>query len=296
MEFKKYQKIRRYGEKQNEGIEVGECYVFPKIDGTNASIWLGDDGEICGGSRNRQVSLDKDNQGFYEWLIEQDNIKKLFNDFPDIRLYGEWLVPHSLKAYRDDVWENFWCFDVMRDGEYLHYDEYKPLLQDYNVDYVPPLAKVKDGDYENFVHYLDKNDFLLKDEYDHSGEGIVLKNYDYENYQGKQRWAKIVTSKFKEKHHKEMGAPLHENKPVEREIVDTYVTEGRVDKIYQKIKNDCDGWQSEYIPRLLQTVYYDLVIEEAWNFVKEHNNPRIDFSKVKHMAIQKTKEHKSELF
>jgi len=296
MDFKKYQKVRRYGEKKNEGIEVGTCYVFPKIDGTNASIWLNDNGEICGGSRNRQVSLEKDNQGFYQWLVEQENIKQFLEDHPNKRLYGEWLVPHSLKAYREAAWEDFYCFDVMEGGEYLHYDDYKPLLEEYDINYIPPLGRVKDGDYESFIHLMEKNKFLLKEDYDNSGEGIVIKNYDYENYQGKQRWAKIVTNKFKEKHNKEMGAPLHENKTVERQIVEDYVTEGRVEKIYQKIKNDCDGWLSEYIPRLLQTVYYDLVIEESWNFVKEHNNPRIDYSKVKHMTIQKIKEHKPELF
>lgn len=295
MEFKKYQHVERFGTDEVDGIEVGICYVFPKIDGTNASIWLGDNGEICGGSRNRQVSLDKDNQGFFEWLLKQENIAAFLHKYSDHRLYGEWLVPHSLKTYREDAWRNFYCFDVMVGDEYLPYEQYKEKLDEFDIDYIAPLGRVKDGSYENFVHFLDKNNFLIEDGKG-EGEGVVIKNYDFTNRFGRTTWAKLVTSKFKEKHHKEMGAPLHEHKPVERDIVDSYVTPGRVNKVFNKIRTECDGWRSQYIPRLLQTVYYDLVTEESWNFVKEHKNPKINFGTLKHMTIEKTKEHKPELF
>ena len=36
-EFKKYQHVERLGTSEVQGIENGMCYVFPKIDGTNAS-------------------------------------------------------------------------------------------------------------------------------------------------------------------------------------------------------------------------------------------------------------------
>ena len=39
--FVKYQHIERFGTQETEGIENGTCYVFPKIDGTNASLWQG---------------------------------------------------------------------------------------------------------------------------------------------------------------------------------------------------------------------------------------------------------------
>lgn len=295
MNFKKYQHVERFGTKEVEGIQVGTCHVFPKIDGTNASIWLGDNGEICGGSRNRQISLEKDNQGFMAWLVEQDNIKEFFKEFPHVRLFGEWLVPHSLKTYRDDAWRNFYCFDVMLNDEYVPYDLYVSSLEKHGIEYIAPLGIVKDGDYESFNHFLDMNNYLIEDGRG-AGEGIVIKNYDFKNRYGRTKWAKMVTSKFKEKHSKEMGAPVHENKPVERDIVATYVTPGRVEKIFQKIKNECDGWRSEYIPRLLQTVYYDLITEESWNFVKDHKNPTINFKTLKHMTIEQIKEHKPGLF
>ena len=38
-EFKQYQHIERFGTSEVESIEFGLCYVFPKIDGTNSSMW-----------------------------------------------------------------------------------------------------------------------------------------------------------------------------------------------------------------------------------------------------------------
>ena len=40
MMFKKYTHIVRFGHDEVEGIEDGTCYVFPKLDGANASIWF----------------------------------------------------------------------------------------------------------------------------------------------------------------------------------------------------------------------------------------------------------------
>lgn len=52
--FKKYMHLERFGNDEVLGIELGECYVFPKLDGTNASLWVGEDGSVQAGSRNRR--------------------------------------------------------------------------------------------------------------------------------------------------------------------------------------------------------------------------------------------------
>jgi hypothetical protein len=41
-------------------IESGECYIFPKIDGTNVSVWLDENGELQAGSRKRHLTVDND--------------------------------------------------------------------------------------------------------------------------------------------------------------------------------------------------------------------------------------------
>ena len=89
MEFKKYQHVERYGTTSVEGIELGTTFVFPKIDGSNCQVYY--DGEVKCGSRNRELTLEKDNAGFMAYIETQDNIKKCVTENKQLRLYGEWL-------------------------------------------------------------------------------------------------------------------------------------------------------------------------------------------------------------
>jgi hypothetical protein len=294
MEFQKYQHIERFGTDEVEGIEIGECYVFPKIDGTNSQVWL-EDGQVKAGSRNRELTLDNDNAGFYNTIINDERIKEYLNAYPEHRLYGEWLVPHSLKTYRDDAWRKFYVFDVYVGDIPMDYGTYKIGLDVFGIDYINPIRIIRNGGYEDFIKCLDENHFLIKDGQG-TGEGIVIKNYSYKNKYSRQTWAKIVTSEFKEKHFKEMGAPITEAKPVELEITDKYVTPALVEKEFEKIKVEQNGWKSQFIPMLLGKVYYTLVNEEMWHIVKEFNNPRINFKTLNAMCIQKIKSVKAELF
>lgn len=295
--FKKYQHLERFGTTEVEQIELGECYVFPKIDGTNASVWI-ENGIVKAGSRNRELTLENDNAGFYEWVLSQDNIKRFLIENPLHRLYGEWLVPHTLKTYREDSWRKFYVFDVvndLNDDLHLHYSEYKPLLDLYGIEYVPPISIIRNGSYEQFVNHLMKNVFLIEDGKGY-GEGIVLKNYSYKNKFNKQVWAKIVTSEFKEKHQKVMGASeINGTKLVEEEIANKYITNALCEKTYAKI-NLQDGFNSKKIPQLLNTIYYDFIKEESWNFIKEHKNPTINFKTLQHFVFCKIKSELKHLF
>lgn len=300
MNFKRYQHIEKFGNTEVENIEIGRCYVFPKVDGSNASCWYNDSGDephrFCAGSRNRELTLEKDNAGFFNWVIKQENIKNFLRNNPNLRLYGEWLVPHSLKTYRDDAWRRFYVFDVMdSNGILLSYDQYKPLMDEYNIDYIPPIKIITNGSYEDFVYQMNNNIFLIEDGKG-VGEGVVIKNYSFVNKYGRTIWAKIVTSEFKEKHHKEMGAPEVEKKMTEDEIVKEFVTKALCEKVYAKIKNETGDWKSQYIPRLLNTVYYDLVREEIWEMIKKFNKPTINFKTLQHFTFNKVKEHLPQIF
>jgi hypothetical protein len=106
-----------------------------------------------------------------------------------------------------------------------------------------------------------------------------------------------VTNEFKEKHVKEMGAPVKNMKAmVEKAICDEFLSKAIVDKVYANIVNESGGWNSRYIPRLLQTAYYDFVREESWNFIKKHKNPTVDFKTLNTLAIMRVKELRPELF
>lgn len=294
MEFKKYQHLERFGTTEVLNIELGTVYVFPKIDGTNASVWLGDDGAtVCAGSRTRQLSLEKDNAGFFAWVQEQDNIREFLENNPDLRLYGEWLVPHSLKTYRNDAWRDFYVFDVVDvNGDYLSYDMYKPILEKFNINYIPPIKIITNGSYEDFVFQMNSNNNYLIQDGKGMGEGVVLKNYSFVNKYGRTTWAKIVSSEFKEKHTKEMGAPEVGYRIVEQDIVDEFVTQAFCEKELAKIED----FTSKQIPRLLNTIFYELVREESWNFIKKHKNPTIDFKKLQHLTFCKVKINLPQIF
>ncbi|MFB5758950.1 RNA ligase family protein [Paenibacillus medicaginis] len=301
MEFKKYQHLERYGTDEVEGIELGECLVFPKLDGTNGSVWLDNEGNVKAGSRNRELSLEKDNAGFYTHVLSNEKIINYLREHPTHRLYGEFLVPHTLKTYRDDAWRKFHIFDVCIDKdeesvEYIPYDVYKPLLEEFDLEYISPLCVIKNGSYEYFVKSLETNNFLIKDG-EGKGEGVVIKNYDFYNRYKRQTWAKIVTSEFKEKHYKAMGAPeIKPKEMIEQQIIDEFLTAAFIDKEYAKIVHENEGWKGQYIPMLFGRVFSELVKEETWNFIKKYKNPKIDFKTLHTLAVNKVKIHKKEIF
>lgn len=58
IEFPEFNKIARLSR---------NCVVTEKIDGTNASIYIGEAGEFLVGSRTRWITPDDDNYGFARW-------------------------------------------------------------------------------------------------------------------------------------------------------------------------------------------------------------------------------------
>lgn len=311
MKFERYQSLKRFGTTEVEGIEFGKCYIFPKLDGTNASIWLGYDGHPAFGSRNRQLSLDNDNAGFMAYWCEiaraadpdindrAINIERLVNFFdahPDLRLYGEWLVPHSLKTYRSDWWNKFYVFDVMKGDQYLAYDQYAPILEEFGIDYIQPLAEIDNPTYDDLLFRM-KNNFYGIEDGKGIGEGIVIKNYGYLNKFGHVCWAKMVSNEFKEKNAKKFGHMKTEGADmVELQIAEKYVTEALVDKTYAKIENENGGcFEAKFIPQLLNRCFYDVVNEDIWEAIKEHKNPVINFKTLQSACYAQVKKH-SKLF
>jgi hypothetical protein len=296
--FKKYMHLERFGNDEVQGIELGLCHIFPKIDGTNASLWSGIGGLLCGGSRTRKLSIEEDNAGFLAAMEKNENIRMFFLEHSELRLYGEWLVPHSLKTYSDEAWRKFYVFDVYSDltDKYLPYEEYRPMMEDFGIDYIPAMSIIRNSTYDQLMVEIQNNKFLIRDGAG-IGEGIVIKNYGYENRFGRLCFAKIVTNLFKEKNQKAFG-PTEKNlsKLIEQEIVDKFVDIHFVGKVYAKIVNEMGGWNSKQIPRLLNTVYHDLVSEEIWDIVKKMKNPTINFRTLNQLVILKIKELRPELF
>lgn len=64
-----------------------ECTITEKIDGTNACVYIGEDGEFLTGSRSRWITPENDNFGFAKWAgTHKDELMRLG---PGTH-YGEW--------------------------------------------------------------------------------------------------------------------------------------------------------------------------------------------------------------
>ena len=295
MQYQKYQHIEKLDHENVEGLLNGLCFIFSKLDGSNSSVWL-ENGLIKAGSRNRELTLDNDNAGFYNYISKLENIKEFFNKYPNIRLYGEFLVRHTLKTYIDTAWNKFYVFDVIENDKYVPYEDYVDILKEFDIDFIPALYKIENPTVDTLIDLMYKNTYLIK-EGQGINEGLVIKRYDFINKYGRITWGKLVSSDFKAKHLSVSRTQEIKCKDtVEEKIVNEYVTEPFITKEYAKIMVEKNGWNIQYIPYLLNVVYHTLINEELWTILKKYKNPTINFSELHQLTIRKVKQIKSELF
>lgn len=296
----KYMHIERLGNDEVEGILNGTVYIQPKIDGANGQVYFDFEGNLlyCA-SRKVILSEQNTNQGFWNYVFDNEELfYNYFEKHPYHILYGEWLVPHTLKTYRKDAWNKFYVFDVFNNysGMFIPYEKYVEELKEFELPYIPVIASLYNAPEERAESYLEHNKFLIEDGKG-VGEGIVIKNYDFINKYGRTVWAKLVRNEFKEEHYETFGYPEIEYAPIEMRIAHEFVTEGRLAKIREKIMVEKDtGWKSQYIPEYLGRIWYEIVQDEIWNILKKYKNPRINFRDLNRQVILRAKELDKETF
>jgi hypothetical protein len=333
--FRKYDHLERSKHPDVADICFGTVHVFPKIDGTNASVWtepvehpLGVvDLDICCGSRKRVLSADADNAGFHAWVHGDDPraiaLRAFVLQFPDLIVYGEWLVPHTLKTYREDAWRRFYVFDVWSRtlGGYLPYEVYSDGLAAMGIDVIPPLAIIENPSENQLAGLRDEaNTYLIQDDCG-VGEGIVLKNYAWANKYGRQTWSKVVRNEFKEDNAKVFGMkPTQGKKQTEWEIVTAFCTPEFIRKTFAKVvglvadeantvlcteavgvgavpyDEFVEANRHKIIPRFLGTVYLEFIEEETRAFVKKYKNPVVDFGKLQKLVTLAAKRTMKDIF
>lgn len=268
--FKVYPKIHRLGHEENEGILLGTCYIQEKIDGANTSIWLEekktDEGvelEIQCGSRTRALG-NSDFNGFVEYAKSHVGIAALLKDNPTYRLYGEWLVRHTLH-YNETAYKQFYLFDVMVDEKFLDTGEVKDLAEKYGIKTPKLFDAIVNPTSELICQYVGKSDLAEK------GEGIVIKNPTYLNKFGHPAYAKIVTQEFKEDNATVFGGNNRYSETYwEQYIVNKYMTLPRVQKIMGKLQPTINKrLDMEHTARIINTAYHDLITEEIWDIQKK---------------------------
>jgi hypothetical protein len=101
MEFEAFQKIARLKR---------DCVITEKIDGTNAQVCIGENGEFMAGSRTRWITPDDDNYGFARWAHEHREELMLLGPG---RHFGEWWGAGIQRRYGIDE-KRFSLFNVGR--------------------------------------------------------------------------------------------------------------------------------------------------------------------------------------
>ena len=293
-QFTKYMHIERYPCSEVDGITKGKVFIFPKLDGTNASIWVETDGdkmELCAGSRNNKLTEQWDNAGFYKTILTKyPEYYQVLVKHPELIIYGEFLVPHTIKDYKLGAWNKFYVFDVLntKSGRWLPYTEYRDLLAPYGFNIIPPMTVMDSPIFTDSAieELLNDNHYLMVDE-EHIGEGIVLKNYNYKNPYGRTTWAKIVNPTFKNNSRaKFKGLP---DNGMYTEIVQKLLTPEALQHEYLKFIDEYGELRGENYPKFLGLTWNGW-LEDNWKkIIKLAGKRDINFNTLHKVAVDAIK-------
>lgn len=279
--FLRYPKIKRLGDEENDGVLIGEVYVQEKIDGANTSIWLDDAGNVCMASRNQLLHPGSDFNGFCAYVNAHVGIQKCLKANPAFRLFGEWLVRHTL-AYEPEHYGHFYLFDILdNDTTFLPLNSVYEIADSYDIRVPALFATLLNPSPETLHTYVGQTSLGSK------GEGIVLKNFEFRNKFGQSAHAKIVTEAFKEDNALTFGGNnRHSDSYHEMYIVNKWMTLGRVQKVVHNVESALGrALTISDTPRVINTAHHDLITEEAWNISKLGRT--INFRTLGHLATRK---------
>lgn len=264
--FKKYEKIYSLLDNEWNFREESDwilnwfCYVQEKIDWANLSIWQ-DNWQIRIWSRNQDVT-----EWSFRWAVDyiksHDWINKLFNEIENIRLYWEWLVPHTITSYSKENYNNFYIFDIEIDWIKQSIDFVYDIANKYNIKTPILFYKWKIESINDILKYVWKSNIWPV------WEWIVIKNLNFINKFWNLTYAKIVWDNFKEEN--AIVFWNHQKWDIEMKLCNKYCTLWRVKKIINKIEQTYNAnITKQDINKIIWMLQYDIISEEAWNIAKE---------------------------
>jgi hypothetical protein len=212
-----------------------ECRIFPKLDGCNCQInYDVTESKINFGSRNRALTVGDDHVNFAGIYSKNKNIIDFYSieENQNMTLFGEYMVnnlKNNLKnQYKPEYARAFLIFDVVREGRYLDYDEYKILLDKFNLPYIEPLT-LNDNQtiYELLTSF--KTKYVNENGKD---EGIVIKRKGKNPLPfNKRRMRKLISGELDEEAIKTESA----NTNILYELKATYCTMSYINKELGKL-------------------------------------------------------------
>ena len=279
--FRKYDKVHRLGKDEVEGILEGTVAVQEKIDGANTSIWL-EDNIVHYGSRNQEI-INKEFNGFIPYM-EKTGVAELLKRHPTFVLYGEWLVKHTV-SYNEKAYREWYLFDIYtRDiTRYLPANQVEEIAYQYMFNFPTKFGFFINPTKEQLQEYVGKSSLGPK------GEGIVIKNDAFINRWGDHCHAKLVHQEFLEDNALVFNSNNKASESyTEQYIVNKWLNNIRVKKVIDKLQPEInEKLDLKHIPRITNSVYYDLISEEGWEIAKL--NKEINYKTLKNLALRKAK-------
>lgn len=287
MKFRSYPKIHRLGKEETDDILLDPVTIQEKIDGANVSMWF-DGKKVKCGTRTRELPDDESFNGFVEAVKANKKLAKWLKNNPTVRLYGEWLVKHTI-TYPDTAYKKIYLYDVIdetkneEDRVYWSQPDVEKLATELDLEY--PQIFITD----KMVTISEINEFVGKTLVPDAanGEGVVIKNPKFRDKWGNHCYAKVVHEKFKESNAIIFGGNnKHSDSYWEMYVVNKYCTLGRVQKIMQKLQAETDRRLDKiHTKEISGRCMHDMITEEAWEIFNKV--PVIDNKKLKHLAGRK---------
>jgi len=233
-------------------------------------------------SRNQQVV---EFRGFPEWCQQRTGLYKLLTDNPNLRLYGEWLVKHTVN-YRLDAFNCFYLFDAFDCAveSFLTPTQVVKIAEYYDVPITHTFGSYMSPTIEELEQHVGKSEFAANG----VGEGIVIKNPDFRNKYGECVYAKLVRKEFKEESAANFLPHKSEDFYWEAWTVEKFCTPARFQKILAKIELATNEQISDrHIGQLISTMQHDILTEEITTIAKKA--PSINFNRLNKYVAERTR-------
>ena len=230
--------------KSNAGaFEPGDqIQITTKVDGANASIaWNTVKEKLDVFSRTNLLEAPDGLRGFVSYVKTKVEPKVDMSKFPEMVVFGEWLIPHTVK-YNDDAYGKWYVYDIWdkNSKDYFHQDVVKKFCDEFKLNYVEELYRGPFIDWDHCRSFIGKSTA-----YGPAQEGVVVKNLTklHDSTVRFPKYIKIVDEKFKESmDHKSRKKEVDPEKQKAYdnavELMSSVVTEARAQKIVMKLVDE----------------------------------------------------------
>ena len=221
-----------------------EIVIQEKADGSNACICYDSETDsIVAFSRKQELSFQNTLNGFWNFVQSlSDDVKQLFKDHPNWRVFGEWMGAKNKIVYYDTGKVKHWyVYDIYDTnlGIWLEQDTVSDFCKLANFEYINVLYRGK------FISWEHCRSFMNSPAYGNKQEGIVVKRTgldDWDSHDIKAPcYLKIVNEDFKEsmKTKEKIVDPEKENAKAEaRRIMESICTQNRIEKELHKMRDE----------------------------------------------------------